>query len=77
MWGRISSGTASTAVSTHNAIPAPPMLVGGKLNRADSVAEANTSYGIVMARGIYAGTTDMTAGSTALTSGVIYLFYEA
>lgn len=46
------------------------------LNRTTAVNVANTSYGTVMARGIYAGTTDMTAGSSSLTSGVIYLVYE-
>lgn len=46
------------------------------INRTDSVTAANTSYGTVMARGIYAGTADMTPGSTNLTSGVIYLQYE-
>lgn len=46
------------------------------LNRATAVNIANTNYSTIMARGIYAGTTDMTAGSSSLTSGVIYLVYE-
>lgn len=46
------------------------------LNRTTAVNVANTSYGTIMARGIYAGTSDMTAGSSSLTSGVIYLVYE-
>lgn len=46
------------------------------LNRNNAVNLANTSYSTVMARGIYAGTADMVAGSTSLTSGVIYLQYE-
>ena len=46
------------------------------LNRATPVAEANSDYGTVMARGIYAGTTDMEDGVTPLTSGVIYLVYK-
>ena len=46
------------------------------MNRTTAVNVANTNYGTVMARGIYAGTTDMTDGVTDLTSGVIYLVYE-
>lgn len=48
----------------------------GLINRTTAVNVANTNYGTVMARGIYAGTTDMTDGVTDLTSGVIYLVYE-
>ena len=46
------------------------------INRTTAVNVANTNYGTVMARGIYAGTTDMTDGVTDLTSGVIYLVYK-
>ena len=46
------------------------------MNRTTAVNVANTNYGTVMARGIYAGTTDMTDGVTDLISGVIYLVYE-
>lgn len=46
------------------------------LNRTTAVNVANTSYSTIMARGIYAGTADMTPNSTQLTSGVIYLQYE-
>lgn len=46
------------------------------LNRTTAVNVANTSYSTIMARGIYAGTADMTAGSSPLTSGAIYLQYE-
>ena len=48
----------------------------GLINRTTAVNVANTNYGTVMARGIYAGTTDMTDGVTDLTSGVIYLVYK-
>ncbi len=46
-------------------------------NRTTSVAAADTNYSTVMARGIYAGTSAMTAGTTSLTNGVIYLQYDA
>lgn len=47
------------------------------LNRNNAVNVANTSYTTVMARGIQASTADLTAGTSALTNGVIYLVYEA
>lgn len=46
------------------------------INRTSSVAASNTSYGTYMARGIAAGTADLTAGESALTSGCIYFVYE-
>ena len=51
-------------------------IAAGLMNRTTAVNVADTNYGTVMARGIYAGTTDMTDGVTDLTSGVIYLVYE-
>jgi len=45
-------------------------------NRESNVNAADTSYGVFMARGIAAGTSDLTAGSSSLTSGCIYLVYE-
>lgn len=46
------------------------------LNRTTKVNVADTNLGTIMARGIYAGTEDMTAGTSPLPSGVIYLVYE-
>ena len=46
------------------------------LGRNTSVTIADTDYDLVMARGISAGTTDLTAGTSSLTSGTIYLVYE-
>jgi len=37
---------------------------------------SNTGYGTAQLRNIYAGTGDMTPGSTALANGTIYLVYE-
>lgn len=51
-------------------------IAAGLMNRTTAVNIADINYGTVMARGIYAGTTDMTDGVTDLTSGVIYLVYE-
>ena len=60
-------GTGYTALSS---------LMSAINNRATKVSSSNTSYGTYMARGIAAGTTDLTAGSSALTSGCIYFVYE-
>ena len=46
------------------------------VKRTDAIDAANTSYSTKMARAIYAGTTDMEAGVTSLTSGVVYMMYE-
>ena len=48
-----------------------------EVKRTDAIDAANTNYGTKMARAIYAGTSDMTEGSSSLTSGVVYLYYEA
>lgn len=47
-----------------------------KLNRTTAVNVVDTNYSTVMARGISAGTTDLTAGTSELTSGTIYIYYE-
>lgn len=65
--------TGSTNLATMNS------LLYGMQNynhRASSVDTANDNYTTIMARGIYATTTDLTAGTTALTNGVIALVYE-
>ena len=46
------------------------------LGRTTAVNASDTNYTTYMARGIAAGTTDLTAGSSKLTSGCIYLVYE-
>ena len=48
-----------------------PVARGGTGQTSNSPAVTTTAY-----RAIYAGTSDMTAGSTSLTTGVIYLQYE-
>jgi len=46
------------------------------LGRTNACTVANTSYGTYMARAIAAGTGALTAGSTTMTNGTIYLQYE-
>lgn len=48
----------------------------GLINRTTAVNQADTNYGTIMARGIYAGTADLTENVSSLTSGVIYIYYE-
>lgn len=43
---------------------------------SNAVATEGTDYAVRRLRNIYAGTSDMTAGSSALASGAIYLVYE-
>lgn len=52
-------------------------FVKSVLNRSSAVNVADTDLDRVMARGIQASTTDLTAGSSSLTNGTIYLVYEA
>lgn len=46
------------------------------LGRETSIDYTDTNYSTPMARAIYAGTESMTAGTSALVSGAIYLQYE-
>lgn len=61
--------TASSALVTMNTLRYA-------LNRTTGPGAADTNYSIAMMRAIQASTTDLTAGSSSLTSGVIYLVYE-
>lgn len=46
------------------------------MNRTTGINAADTNYSTAMVRGIKASTTDLTAGSSSLTNGQIYLVYE-
>ena len=61
--------TASSALVTMNTLRYA-------LNRTTGPGAADTNYTTGMMRAIQASTTDLTAGSSSLTSGVIYLVYE-
>ena len=71
--------TNNTAAST--AVPANTNLITANtlryaLNRTTATTAADTNYSTAMVRAIQASTTDLTAGSSSLTSGLIYLVYE-
>ena len=71
--------SASTTPNANTNIPTMNSVVYALqyfLGRPGAVNVNNTSYTTPMARGIYATTTDLTAGSTALTNGVIAVVYE-
>ena len=61
--------TASSALVTMNTLRYA-------LNRTTGPGAADTNYTTAMMRAIQASTTDLTAGSSSLTTGVIYLVYE-
>lgn len=64
--------TGSTNLATANAVV---YHAQNRLNRTTAVNAADTAYTTYMARAIAANTSAMTAGSTSLTSGSIYLQY--
>ena len=70
--------TAPTAAAaSNNTQIATTAHVKSVLNRSNAVNASDTNYTTIMARGIKASTADLTAGTTSLTNGVIYLVYEA
>ena len=60
---------------THPSTHPTTILAGGELP-VDVVASADTDYTLARLRNIYAGTTDLTAGTSTLADGVIYLVFE-
>lgn len=63
---KITSGTFASA-----RLPTVPLTKGGT-----GQTTLTPAVGTKALRAIYAGTTDMTAGSSALTTGLVYLCYE-
>lgn len=51
-------------------------FAGNKTFNGQALCPGATAPGTAQARNIYAGTADMAAGTTALTSGTIYVMYE-
>lgn len=69
---RLSNARTPTA---HNQA-ASTITAGTLAGQVVANASAVTTLGTAQVRNIYAGTSDMTAGSTSLTTGAIYLVYE-
>lgn len=75
--GTITAKAVDTAPSSNGTNLITSGAVYNAVKRTDAIDAANTSYSTKMARAIYATTTDLTAGSSSLTSGVICVVYEA
>lgn len=75
--GTITAKEVDTAPSSNSTNLITSGGVYNAVKRTDAIDAANTSYSTKMARAIYATTTDLTAGSSSLTSGVICVVYEA
>lgn len=72
-WGGISDKPSSFTPSSHSH-PASQVTAGTLPSGV--VAATGTDYSAARVRNIYAGTGAMTASSSALTNGNIYLQYE-
>lgn len=70
------NNTTWSLYGEHNPPSAGAITAGGFAGQVSANAAAQASLSVAQLRNIYAGTSDMTAGSTALASGTIYLCYE-
>lgn len=73
----ITNNTAATTALTASTNLVTMNTLRYALNRTTGPGTADTNYTTAMMRAIKASTTDLTAGSSSLTSGQIYLVYEA
>ena len=67
---------AATASTTGLVTTGAQTLAGNKTFNGQVIPAGASAVGTAQARKIYAGTSDMTAGTTALETGAIYLVYE-
>lgn len=74
-WSEIGSKPSSFTPSSHNQ-GANTITAGTLAGKVRANATAMATLADAQVRDIYAGTSDMTAGTTALTTGVIYCMYE-
>lgn len=68
-------GTDNDTIYSHPASHPPTILASGSLP-AGVIAATGTDYGTSRIRNIQASTTDLTAGTSNLTNGNVYLVYE-
>lgn len=68
--GGTGATTAAAALTSLGALP----KAGGTMT--GNLVANNVAVGTKAVRNIYAGTADMTAGTTALTTGTLYFMYE-
>lgn len=72
----ITNNTSTTAAIAGSSNLVTMNTLRYALNRTTGVNSSDTNYSTPMVRAIYAGTGSLTAGSSALISGVIYLKYK-
>ena len=72
----ITNNTSATSAITGSTNLVTMNTLKNAMNRATAPSAADTAYTTAMVRAIKASTTDLTAGSSALTSGTIYIVYE-
>ena len=70
------NGKALTGNITLSASDMGALSLGGGTMTGSLKAQNNSSYSTAQVRNIQASTTDLEAGISSLTSGVIYLCYE-
>lgn len=72
----ITNNTSSGAAITGSTNLVTMNTLKNAMNRTTGLGQADTNYTTAMVRAIKASTTDLTAGTSTLTSGQIYLVYE-
>lgn len=72
----ITNNTSATAAIAGSSNLVTMNTLRYALNRTTGVNSSDTNYSTPMVRAIYAGTGSLTAGSSSLTSGVIYVKYK-
>lgn len=72
--GYVHGVTSAIQTQLNNKLATSGGTIGGQLT---ANATAVSTLGNAQMRNIYAGTADMTAGTTILTTGDIYVVYEA
>ena len=73
----ITNNTAAASAITANTNLITQNTLRYALNRTTGPTAADTNYTTYMMRAMAASTADLTAGSSSLTSGAVYLVYEA
>lgn len=78
-WIKLAGGSVSSVAGRTGAVTltAPDIGAGTLAGRVQANTTAQATLANTQVRNIYAGTTDMTAGTTTLASGSIYIMYEA
>jgi hypothetical protein len=72
----ITNNTSATASISANTNLITSNTLRYAMNRTTGLNSEDTNYSTSMVRGIKASTTDLTAGTSTLTSGSIYIVYE-